>query len=57
MHRENSIPLTQVVADGSFVVESISDRDASHVKLLRTSGIAPGVRLRVRNRNPMTATL
>jgi DtxR family Mn-dependent transcriptional regulator len=51
MPRENSIPLTQVVAEGSFVVDSISDRDASNVKLLSTSGIAPGVRLRVRNRH------
>lgn len=52
MPRENSIPLTQVMAEGSFVVDSISDRDASNVKLLRTSGIAPGARLRVRNRQP-----
>ena len=52
MPKENSIPLTQVVAEGSFVVDSISDRDASNVKLLRTSGIAPGVRLRVRNLQP-----
>jgi DtxR family Mn-dependent transcriptional regulator len=52
MPREDSIPLTQVVAEGSFVVDSISDRDASNVKLLRTSGIAPGVRLRVRNLQP-----
>jgi len=52
MPRENSIPLTQVAAEGSFVVDSISDRDASNVRLLRTSGIEPGVRLRVRNRHP-----
>jgi DtxR family Mn-dependent transcriptional regulator len=52
MPTENSISLTQVVTEGSFVVDSISDRDASNVRLLRTSGIAPGVRLRVRNRHP-----
>jgi DtxR family Mn-dependent transcriptional regulator len=52
MPRENSIPLTQVAAEGDFVVDSISDRDASSVKLLRMRGIAPGVRLRVRNPLP-----
>ena len=49
MPNENSVPLTQVVGEGTFVVGSISDRDAAIVKLLRTSGIVPGVQLRVRN--------
>src|ERR1019366_9556259 len=43
MPKENSIPLTQVARKGTFVVNSISDRDAATVKLLRTSGIVPGV--------------
>jgi DtxR family Mn-dependent transcriptional regulator len=51
MAKENSIPLTQVAGKGTFVVNSISDRDAAIVKLLRTSGIAPGVQLRLRNRH------
>jgi DtxR family Mn-dependent transcriptional regulator len=50
MLKENSLPLTQVVGDGTVVVDNISDRDAATVKLLNTCGIAPGVQLRVRNR-------
>jgi DtxR family Mn-dependent transcriptional regulator len=52
MPKENSIPLTQVAGNGTFVVASISDRDAATVKLLRTSGITPGVQLRMRERHP-----
>jgi DtxR family Mn-dependent transcriptional regulator len=48
MAKEISVPLTQVAGEGTFEVDSISDRDAATVKLLRTSGIAPGVQLRVR---------
>jgi DtxR family Mn-dependent transcriptional regulator len=51
MPKENSIPLTQVAGKGTFVVDSISDRDAATVKLLRTSGIVPGVQLRMRERH------
>jgi DtxR family Mn-dependent transcriptional regulator len=51
MPKENSIPLSQVAGKGIFVVDSISDRDAATVKLLSTSGIAPGVQLRVRARH------
>jgi DtxR family Mn-dependent transcriptional regulator len=51
MPKENSIPLTQVARKGTFVVNSISDRDAATVKLLRTSGIVPGVQLRMRERH------
>ncbi len=51
MPKENSIPLTQVERKGTFVVDSISDRDASTVKLLRMSGIVPGIQLRVRERH------
>jgi len=50
MPKENSIPLAQVAGKGTFVVDSISDRDAATVKLLKTSGIVPGVQLRVRER-------
>jgi DtxR family Mn-dependent transcriptional regulator len=50
MPRENSIPLTQVAGKGTLVVDSISDHDAATVKLLRMSGIAPGVVLRLKGR-------
>jgi DtxR family Mn-dependent transcriptional regulator len=48
MPKENSIPLTHIAGEGTYVVDSISDRDAAIVKLLRTSGIAPGIKLRMR---------
>jgi DtxR family Mn-dependent transcriptional regulator len=49
MPKQNSIPLTDLVEQGTFVVDSISDRDARTLKLLKSSGIGPGVRLRLRN--------
>jgi hypothetical protein len=49
--KENSVPLTDMVAEGTVVVDSISDRDAAIVKSLRMNSIAPGVQLRVRNRH------
>jgi DtxR family Mn-dependent transcriptional regulator len=51
MPEEYSIPLTQVAGKGTFVVDSISDGNTAIVKLLRTSGIVPGVHLQVRNRH------
>jgi DtxR family Mn-dependent transcriptional regulator len=55
MPKQNSIPLTDVGGQGTFVVESISDRDARTLKLLKTSGIVPGVRLRVRERSSLAS--
>jgi DtxR family Mn-dependent transcriptional regulator len=51
MAKEISAPLTQAMGEGTFEVESICDRDAATVKFLRTSGIAPGVLLRLRKRH------
>lgn len=48
MPKRHSIPLRETLEQGVFTVESVSDDDASLLKLLRTSGIVPGVRLRVR---------
>jgi DtxR family Mn-dependent transcriptional regulator len=47
--KQNSILLADVTGEGPFVVESVSDRDAGTLKLLKTRGIGPGVRLRVRS--------
>src|ERR1039458_2329986 len=52
MAARESIPLTKILEQGVFTVESISDGDAALLKLLRTRGIVPGVRIQVRNRNP-----
>jgi DtxR family Mn-dependent transcriptional regulator len=49
MPKRRSIPLTENLGQGVFIVESISDNDVALVKTLRTAGIAPGVRLRVRS--------
>jgi DtxR family Mn-dependent transcriptional regulator len=50
MPRQNSVPLTDVMGEGTYVVDSVSDRDARILKLLKDNGIAPAVRLRVRER-------
>jgi DtxR family Mn-dependent transcriptional regulator len=49
MPKRHSIPLTENLGQGVFIVESISDNDVALVKTLRTAGIVPGVRLRVRS--------
>ena len=49
--KKNSIQLSQVAGKGTFVVDSISDRNADTVKLLRTSGITPVVQLRMREQH------
>jgi DtxR family Mn-dependent transcriptional regulator len=43
-----SILLTDVVEDGTFVIDSICDRDAHRLRSIEACGIAPGARLRVR---------
>src|SRR6202051_3312041 len=57
MPKRHSIPLTENLGQGVFIVESVSDDDASLLKSLRTSGIAPGVRLRVRKRDSQNGYL
>jgi DtxR family Mn-dependent transcriptional regulator len=48
MTEEDSIPLTEVQQDGTFVIDSVSDRDARTLRQLKASGIKPGARLRIR---------
>jgi DtxR family transcriptional regulator, Mn-dependent transcriptional regulator len=48
MPRENSIQLTEAVQEGVYVVDSVSDRNARTLRLLKENGIAPGVKLRLR---------
>jgi DtxR family Mn-dependent transcriptional regulator len=48
MPRQNSIQLTDAVKEGLYVVDSVSDRNARTLKLLKENGIAPGVKLRLR---------
>jgi DtxR family Mn-dependent transcriptional regulator len=51
MPKQNSMPLTSAGEGESFYVDSISDRDASTLKLLKAKGITPGKRLQVKRRN------
>jgi len=51
MPKQNSIPLTEIPNAGEYVVGSLSDRDASILKSLKSSGIGSETRLRVRGRS------
>jgi len=54
MPRQNSIQLTDAVQEGVYVVDSISDRNARTLRLLKDNGIAPGVKLRLRESPSIT---
>jgi hypothetical protein len=41
--------------EGTYVVDSVSDRDPRTLRLLKESGITPGVRLRIRERPSITS--
>ncbi len=48
MPKQLSAPLSDTPGEGTYVVESISDRDAVLLKRLKSSGIVPGVQLYLR---------
>jgi DtxR family Mn-dependent transcriptional regulator len=48
MAARESMLLADVVRDGTFVIDSVSDRDAENLRLIEACGIVPGARLRVR---------
>jgi DtxR family transcriptional regulator, Mn-dependent transcriptional regulator len=54
MPRQNSIQLTEAVQEGLYVVDSVSDRNARTLKLLKENGISPGVKLRLRESPAIT---
>jgi DtxR family transcriptional regulator, Mn-dependent transcriptional regulator len=54
MPRQKSIRLTDVEHEGTYVVDSVSDRDARILRHLKEIDIAPGARLRVRERSSLT---
>ena len=47
MLKQTSKPLTDVEEDGTFVVDSVSDRDALLLKKLGAHGISPGAHLQI----------
>jgi len=53
MTEQKSIPLTDVMQAGIFVIDSVSDRDAHTLRQLKASGIKPGAQLRVRKNTPV----
>jgi DtxR family Mn-dependent transcriptional regulator len=55
MPKQESIPLTDAIREGIYVVDSVSDHNARILRLLKDSGIAPRVRLRVRERPSITS--
>lgn len=57
MPKHASRPLTEIVRDGDFVVDSVSDQDARLLKRLKAHGIAPGARLRVTKSHPKELVL
>ena len=48
MAARESMLLADVVRDGTFVIDSVSDRDEGNVRLIEACGITPGARLRVK---------
>jgi DtxR family Mn-dependent transcriptional regulator len=51
MPRQASIRLTDVVKGGTFVIDSVNDRNARTLRLLEAAGIKAGARLKVKPRN------
>jgi DtxR family transcriptional regulator, Mn-dependent transcriptional regulator len=47
MAAQASIPLTEVIKVGTFVIASVSDRDARSLRVMESCGITPGAKLRV----------
>jgi DtxR family Mn-dependent transcriptional regulator len=48
MEAQESMVLTDVVEDGSFVIDSVSDQNVRHVRVIEACGITPGARLQVK---------
>ena len=56
MALRESMSLAEVEQDGTYLIDSISDRDSARLRLIEACGIAPGVELHV-TRNPDLALL
>jgi DtxR family Mn-dependent transcriptional regulator len=55
MAARESMALADVVEDGTYLIDSVSDRDSRNVQRMKAWGIAPGVRLRVRASSSLKA--
>ena len=53
MPQQQSIPLTEIVREGIFIVDSVDDRDARKLRLLEANGIKAGAKLKVKPRTPV----
>jgi len=50
MPARESILLADVVEDGTYMIDSVADRDAHNLRLIEACGITPGALLRVRKK-------
>jgi DtxR family Mn-dependent transcriptional regulator len=48
MTARESIVLADVVEEGNFVIDSVSDQDARNLRVIEACGITPGAKLRVK---------
>ncbi len=48
MVARETMVLADVVEDGTYVIDSVSDQDAQHLRLMEACGITPGARMRVK---------
>ncbi len=48
MAAQDSMLLADVMQEGTFLIDSVSDRDAHNLRLIEACGITPGARMRVR---------
>ncbi|HEY0307753.1 MAG TPA: metal-dependent transcriptional regulator [Acidobacteriaceae bacterium] len=53
MQEPESIPLTDVAGEGSYLIASVSDEDGEKLRQLKTIGIAPGAFVHVKKRDAM----
>jgi DtxR family transcriptional regulator, Mn-dependent transcriptional regulator len=53
MSSRSTMPLSDVAAAGTFVIDSVSDSNAHTLRLLKASGITPGATLRVSRQRSM----
>ena len=51
MAARESVTLAEVAGGGTFVVESVSDRDARRLRQMKTQGVGPGARIDVTRRD------
>jgi DtxR family Mn-dependent transcriptional regulator len=57
MSKRASWTLSAIEEDGAYIVDSVSDRDAALLRMLKSHGITPGTRIQVANSSQETLLL